>query len=139
MSTLTVIGIALAVFMVFTAIMTWVRQYLVIHTGNRVDAVLGTQVFSHLFKLPTRYFEQRPTGVVVARMHAIEDIREFITGAAVTLISPVPPNSAQWRCICCDRVGSKPVAHTAPSYPQTLSCAAGIDYAGRCIPARCPN
>ena len=90
MSTLTVIGIALAVFMLFTAIMTWVRQYLVIHTGNRVDAVLGTQVFSHLFKLPTRYFEQRPTGVVVARMHAIEDIREFITGAAVTLILDFP-------------------------------------------------
>ena len=90
MSTLTVIGIALAVFMVFTAIMTWARQYLVIHTGNRVDAVLGTQVFSHLFKLPTRYFEQRPTGVVVARMHAIEDIREFITGAAVTLILDFP-------------------------------------------------
>ena len=90
MSTLTVIGIALAVFMVFTAVMTWVRQYLVIHTGNRVDAVLGTQVFSHLFKLPTRYFEQRPTGVVVARMHAIEDIREFITGAAVTLILDFP-------------------------------------------------
>ena len=90
MSTLTVIGIALAVFMMFTAVMTWVRQYLVIHTGNRVDAVLGTQVFAHLFKLPTRYFEQRPTGVVVARMHAIEDIREFITGAAVTLILDFP-------------------------------------------------
>ena len=90
MSTLTVIGIALAVFMLFTAVMTWVRQYLVIHTGNRVDAVLGTQVFSHLFKLPTRYFEQRATGVVVARMHAIEDIREFITGAAVTLILDFP-------------------------------------------------
>jgi ATP-binding cassette, subfamily B, bacterial HlyB/CyaB len=90
MSTLTVIGIALAVFMLFTAVMTWVRQYLVIHTGNRVDAVLGTQVFSHLFKLPTRYFEQRPTGVVVARMHAIEEIREFITGAAVTLILDFP-------------------------------------------------
>ena len=90
MSTLTVIGIALAVFMLFTAVMTWVRQYLVIHTGNRVDAVLGTQVFSHLLKLPTRYFEQRPTGVVVARLHAIEDIREFITGAAVTLILDFP-------------------------------------------------
>jgi ATP-binding cassette, subfamily B, bacterial HlyB/CyaB len=90
MSTLTVIGIALAVFMVFTAVMTWVRQYLVIHTGNRVDAVLGTQVFDHLFKLPTRYFEHRPTGVVVARLHAIEDIREFITGAAVTLILDFP-------------------------------------------------
>ena len=42
LNTLVVIGIALAVFMVFTAAMTWVRQYLVLHTGNRIDAVLGS-------------------------------------------------------------------------------------------------
>jgi subfamily B ATP-binding cassette protein HlyB/CyaB len=89
-STLTVIGIALLVFMLFTALMTWVRQYLVLHTGNRVDAVLGTQVFAHLFKLPTRYFEQRPTGVVVARLHGVEQIREFVSGAAVTLLLDCP-------------------------------------------------
>jgi subfamily B ATP-binding cassette protein HlyB/CyaB len=40
LSTLTVIGVALAVFMIFTAAMTWIRHYLVLHTGNRVDAVL---------------------------------------------------------------------------------------------------
>ena len=32
--------------------MSWVRQYLVLHTGNRVDAVLGTRVFEHLVELP---------------------------------------------------------------------------------------
>jgi len=90
MSTLVVIGIALAVFMVFTAAMTWVRQYLVLHTGNRVDAVLGTQVFEHIFKLPPRYFEHRSTGVVVARVHGVETIREFVSGAAVTLILDFP-------------------------------------------------
>ena len=89
-STLTVIGIALGVFIVFTAIMTWVRQYLVLHTGNRIDAVLGTQVFEHLFKLPPRYFERRPTGVLVARVHGVETIREFLSGAAVTLVLDVP-------------------------------------------------
>jgi len=52
LNTLTVIGIGLAVFMVFTAAMTWVRQYLILHTGNRIDAVLGLQVFEHLFRLP---------------------------------------------------------------------------------------
>lgn len=89
-STLTVIGIALGMFMLFTAVMTWIRQYLVLHTGNRVDAVLGIQVFEHLFKLPTRYFEHRPTGVVVARLHAVEHIREFVSGAAVTLLLDCP-------------------------------------------------
>lgn len=90
MSTLTVIGLALLLFMAFTAVMSWVRQYLVIHTGNRVDAVLGTQVFGKLFALPARYFEHRPTGVLVARLHGVETIREFISGAAVSLILDLP-------------------------------------------------
>lgn len=89
-STLIVIGIGLAVFMLFSALLSWVRQYLVLHTGNRVDAVLGAAVFQHLFKLPTRYFEHRPTGVIAARLHGVETIREFIASAAVTLILDFP-------------------------------------------------
>lgn len=90
LSTLTVIGVALLVFMVFTAAMSGVRQYLVLHTGNRVDAVLGARVFAHLVALPPRYFEQRPTGVIAARLHAVESIREFVAGAAVTLLLDIP-------------------------------------------------
>lgn len=89
-STLLVIGIGLAVFMIFSAILSWVRQYLVLHTGNRVDAVLAAGVFDHLFKLPPRYFEHRPTGVIAARLHGVETIREFIASAAVTLILDFP-------------------------------------------------
>jgi len=89
-STLAVIGVALGVFIIFTAVMRWVRQYLVLHTGNRIDAVLGLQVFEHLFRLPARYFEQRPTGVLVARILGVETIREFVSGAMVTLILDVP-------------------------------------------------
>src|SRR3974390_77818 len=90
MNTLVVIGIGMAIFLVFTALMTWVRQYLVLHTGNRIDAVLGSQVFEHLFKLPPRYFERRPTGVLVARIQGVETIRSFLSGAAVTLMLDVP-------------------------------------------------
>ena len=90
LSTLTVIGIGLVVFMIFTAAMSWVRQYLVLHTGNRVDAVLGSRVFDHLLDLSPRYFEHRPTGVVVARLHGVETIREFVSGAAVSLLLDLP-------------------------------------------------
>ena len=89
-STLIAIGIAMGIFIVFNALMSWGRQYLVLHTGNRVDAVLGAAVWDHLLKLPTRYFEQRPTGVVAARLHAVETIREFVSGAAVSLILDLP-------------------------------------------------
>lgn len=90
MNTLTVIGIGLAVFLVFTATMSWVRQYLILHVGNRIDAVLGLQVFEHLFRLPPAYFERRPTGVLVARLQGVETIRQFVASAAVTLMLDLP-------------------------------------------------
>ncbi len=89
-STLIVLGVALVMFMFFTSGMTWLRQYLVLHTGNRIDAVLGSQVLRHLLRLPLPYFEIRPTGVLVARMHGVETIREFVSGAAVTLVLDFP-------------------------------------------------
>jgi subfamily B ATP-binding cassette protein HlyB/CyaB len=89
-STLIVLGVALAMFMLFTTTMSWLRQYLVLHTGNRIDAVLGSEVFRHLLRLPLPYFERRPTGTLVARLHGVETIREFVSGAAVTLILDFP-------------------------------------------------
>jgi len=89
-STLAVIAAGLVMFMVFNAGMTWLRQYLVLHTGNRVDAVLGSSVLRHLFRLYLPYFEHRPTGTLVARIHAVETIREFMAGAAVSLVLDAP-------------------------------------------------
>lgn len=89
-STLIVIAIGMAVFMLFSAGLSWLRQYLVLHTGNRVDAVLGSSVFERLFKLPPMYFQHRATGVIAARLHGVETIREFIASAAVTLVLDFP-------------------------------------------------
>jgi subfamily B ATP-binding cassette protein HlyB/CyaB len=89
-STLVVVGVALVMFMLFTSGMTWMRQYLVLHTGNRIDAVLGTEVLRHILRLPMPYFEHRSTGTLVARLHGVETIREFISGAAVTLLLDFP-------------------------------------------------
>ncbi len=89
-STLIVLGLALIMFMIFTAVMTWLRQYLVLHTGNRIDAVLGSNVFKHLLRLPLPYFEYRPTGSLIARLQGVENIREFITGATMTLVLDLP-------------------------------------------------
>jgi subfamily B ATP-binding cassette protein HlyB/CyaB len=89
-STLIVLGVALVVFMLFTSSMTWLRQYLVLHTGSRIDAVLGEKVLTHLLHLPLPYFEARPTGTLVARLHGVEQLREFISGAAVSLVLDLP-------------------------------------------------
>jgi subfamily B ATP-binding cassette protein HlyB/CyaB len=89
-STLIVLGVALVVFMLFTSGMSWLRQYLVLHTGSRIDAVLGEKVLKHLLHLPLPYFEARPTGTLVARLHGVEQLREFISGAAVSLVLDLP-------------------------------------------------
>jgi subfamily B ATP-binding cassette protein HlyB/CyaB len=89
-STLIAIAVGLVMFMLFNSAMTWLRQYFVLHTGNRIDAVLGSHVFRHLLHLPIPYFEQRPTGTLVARLHGVETVREFISGAAVTLLLDLP-------------------------------------------------
>ena len=89
-STLIAIAAGLVMFMLFNSAMTWLRQYFVLHTGNRIDAVLGSQVFRHLLHLPLPYFEHRPTGTLVARLHGVETVREFISGAAATLLLDLP-------------------------------------------------
>ena len=88
--TLTAVAFGLGMFLVFNAVMTWLRQYLVLQTGNRVDAVLAAEVLRHLLRLPLPYFEHRPTGVTVARLHGIETIREFLTGAAMSFVLDAP-------------------------------------------------
>lgn len=89
-STLIALGIAMLLFLVFTSLLSWLRQYLILHTGRRIDAVLGSQVFDKLFRLPLLYFQHRPTGVIAARLQGIETIREFIASAAVTALLDVP-------------------------------------------------
>ncbi len=89
-STLVVMAIGLIIFMFFSALLGWSRQTLLLHTGNRVDAVLGISVFRHLFSLPVEYFARRPTGVITTRLQGVETIREFIASAATSLLLDVP-------------------------------------------------
>lgn len=89
-NTLLVVAGGMAIFILFSAVMTWLRQYLVLHTGNRIDAALGSKFFSHLLCLPMPYFEARPTGALVTRLNSVESIRQFVSGAAVTLLLDCP-------------------------------------------------
>ncbi|HTT09458.1 MAG TPA: peptidase domain-containing ABC transporter [Burkholderiaceae bacterium] len=106
-STLLALGSGLAMFAVFTAILTWIRQHLVLHTGTRIDAVLGAAVFRHLVALPLCYFQTRPTGVIAARLHGVEQIREFLSSAAVLLLLDLPFLSV---CLAVMFIYSQPLA-----------------------------
>ena len=87
---LVVLACSLAFVIVFTAVVSWLRQYLVLHTGNRIDAVLGNQVLRHLLRLPLSFFDTRSSGNVLSRLQGIETVREFFAGGALTLMFDLP-------------------------------------------------
>jgi len=56
------------------------------HTTNRIDVELGARLFRHLVALPVAYFEVRRAGDSVARVRELENIRNFLTSSALTLV-----------------------------------------------------
>ncbi|MBD2296350.1 peptidase domain-containing ABC transporter [Anabaena sphaerica FACHB-251] len=84
-STLNVLGVLLLAVSVFEAILTTLRTYLFVDTTNRIDMSLGSQIIDHLLRLPLRYFERRPVGELATRVNELENIRQFLTGTALTV------------------------------------------------------
>jgi subfamily B ATP-binding cassette protein HlyB/CyaB len=82
--TLTVVCVALLIASVFETILTGVRNYLFAHTTTRMDVELGARLFRHLINLPIAYFAARRVGDSVARVRELENIRNFLTGQALT-------------------------------------------------------
>jgi ATP-binding cassette, subfamily B, bacterial HlyB/CyaB len=88
-TTLEVLVIGLLAINVADALLNWIRTYAFAHTTSRMDAILGAQLFQHLIALPIGYFESRATGQTVARVRELENVRQFITSSALTLVIDV--------------------------------------------------
>lgn len=84
-STLNVLGVLLLAVGVFEAVLTTLRTYLFVDTTNRIDMGLGSEIIDHLLRLPLRYFEKRPVGELATRINELENIRQFLTGTALTV------------------------------------------------------
>lgn len=86
MTTLEVLAFGLAVVLLFETLLSGLRTWLFAHTSSRVDAELSASLFRHLVNLPLAYFEARRVGDTVARVRELENIRQFLTSNAVTLV-----------------------------------------------------
>jgi ATP-binding cassette, subfamily B, bacterial HlyB/CyaB len=84
--TLNVLGILLVGVAIFEALLSSFRTYLFVDTTNRIDMTLGVEVIDHLLRLPLRYFEKRPVGELATRVNELENIRQFLTGTALTVV-----------------------------------------------------
>jgi len=84
--TLQILGFFLLVIAIFEAVLTSLRTYLFVDTTNRIDMALGSEIIDHLLRLPLRYFERRPVGELSTRINELENIRQFLTGTALTVV-----------------------------------------------------
>src|ERR1700721_2521460 len=71
---------------IFKSVPTALRTYVFSHPPSRIDVEFGARLFRHLVALPIAYFEARRTGDSVARVRELENIRNFLTGSALTLV-----------------------------------------------------
>jgi ATP-binding cassette, subfamily B, bacterial HlyB/CyaB len=85
-STLDVLVLGLVAISVFETVLGILRTYVFSHTTNRIDVELGARLFRHLLALPIAYFQVRRVGDSVARVRELENIRNFLTSSALTLI-----------------------------------------------------
>ena len=86
LTTLDVLVIGLVLVSVFESLLTALRTYVFAHTTNRIDVELGSRLYRHLVALPIGYFAARRVGDSVARVRELENIRNFLTGSALTLV-----------------------------------------------------
>ena len=77
-------GVVLA--LVFEAVFTFLRRYLLLYATNRIDIRVAVRTFAHLLSLPLSYFEHVPAGVLVKHMQQANRIREFLTGRLFTTV-----------------------------------------------------
>lgn len=84
--TLNTLGVFLLVIAVFEGILTFLRTSLFVDTTNRIDMTLGSEIIDHLLRLPLKYFERRPVGEISTRINELENIRQFLTGTALTVV-----------------------------------------------------
>jgi ATP-binding cassette, subfamily B, bacterial HlyB/CyaB len=85
-TTLDVLVIGLIIVSIFESVLGALRTYVFAHTTNRIDVELGARLFRHLVALPIAYFEARRAGDSVARVRELENIRNFLTSSALTLV-----------------------------------------------------
>jgi ATP-binding cassette, subfamily B, bacterial HlyB/CyaB len=86
LSTLDVLVLGLVTISIFETVLGILRTYLFAHTTNRIDVELGARLFHHLLALPMAYFQARRVGDSVARVRELENIRNFLTSSALTLL-----------------------------------------------------
>ena len=76
---LTTLAIGFGLLMIMQQAVTTIRSWVIMYMGTTLNIQWRANVFSHLIRLPTTYFEKRHLGDVVSRFGAIDQIQKTLT------------------------------------------------------------
>jgi ABC-type bacteriocin/lantibiotic exporter with double-glycine peptidase domain len=83
---LTLLGLGIAVLVLAQLVAVTLRSALTVYLYARLDQRMMLGIFEHLVALPLRYFQQRTTGDLMARLGSNVVIREALTGRALSVV-----------------------------------------------------
>jgi len=84
--TLTLFSLAYALIIVFQSLLLFSRSQLMMYMGSKIDAVLMTEYFRHILKLPMDFFTARKTGEILSRINDTATIRYAISSASLSVV-----------------------------------------------------
>jgi ABC-type bacteriocin/lantibiotic exporter with double-glycine peptidase domain len=85
-SFLTVLGLGMGVWILASALVSYLRSVLLIYVQARVDSQLMLGFFEHLLSLPFRFFQERTSGDLLMRLGSNSVLREFLTGQSLAYV-----------------------------------------------------
>ncbi|MEW6746904.1 MAG: peptidase domain-containing ABC transporter [Planctomycetota bacterium] len=88
-SLLTALGLGMLLVIALRGAFLLVRQYLLVHLGQKVDVELFVEYFRHLMGLPVRFFRTRRVGEILSRLNDAHKVRSLVEGTTLSLILDV--------------------------------------------------
>ncbi len=81
--------IVFSVVNITSALVTFVRQWIMVHLSIKIDIPLMLGYFGHVFKLPMKFFATRKTGEITTRYSDANTIKSIFTSIALSLVMDI--------------------------------------------------
>ena len=85
-SMLNMMLLGMVLFSLFETAVSFMRGFLLAFLSMKADQSLIVQLYRHLLSLPLKFFEERTIGDLLARFGENQKIRDFVSGAGITVI-----------------------------------------------------
>lgn len=88
-NTLLLVLFIFAVVAITQAVISFVRQWMMLYLSQKIDIPLMLGYFEHIYKLPMKFFATRKTGDIITRFSDAFTIKDIFTNIAMTLIMDI--------------------------------------------------